>query len=68
MPTVQLNSTAIRQLDYDDQQQTLLVHFTSGKTQQFTGIEPQVYAAFAASPSPGKFFHEHIKGRTEEAS
>lgn len=68
MPTAQLNSSAIRQLDYDEKSKTLLVHFTSGTTQKFTGIEPQTYAAFVASPSAGRFYHEHIKGRSESPS
>lgn len=68
MPSVTLNSSAIRQLDYDDKLQSLLVHFTSGATQQFTDIDPQTYAAFAASPSPGRFYHEHIKTREETSN
>lgn len=65
MPTAQLNSSAIRQLDYDDKQKTLLIHFASGKTQQVSAIDPQTYAAFVASPSPGRFYHEHIKGQSQ---
>jgi len=68
MPSAQLNSSAIRQLDYDDKQKTLLIHFASGKTQQVAGVEPATYAAFVASPSPGRFYHEHIKGHAESAT
>ena len=63
MPSVQLKSTAIRSLGYDPKTKSLVVHFTSGGSETYSGIAEATFNAFVNAPSAGKFFHSHIKNK-----
>lgn len=56
-------STALMSGDYDRASQTLSVTFRNGRTFELTGVPPDEWEAFCASPSPGAFFNSVLKGR-----
>jgi hypothetical protein len=55
-------SSAIGSAGYDDDTQTLDITFTSGQTYTFSNVPPDVFDALVSAPSPGRFYHQHIKG------
>ena len=57
-----LSSSAIASAGYDDDTQVLDVTFTSGQTYTFQGVPQSVFDALIASSSPGRFYHQNIKG------
>lgn len=58
-----LNSSAIRFADYDPETQTLRLSFTGGGSYTFEGVPQDVYDALLASPSPGRYYAQSIKGQ-----
>ena len=59
MPRVQ--SSVIRDYEYDSSAQVLFITFVSGKTYAYDRVPPHVVDAFEAAPSKGEFFNEHIR-------
>lgn len=59
---VSLVSSNVAAIQYDDQTKQLAVRFHNGKVYTYSGVEQQVAREFAASPSPGTYFHNNIKG------
>jgi hypothetical protein len=55
-------SSAIDTVGYDDETQVLDVTFNSGQTYTFNGVPQEIFDAFIAAPSPGRFYHASIKG------
>lgn len=57
-------STAIRNLRYEPSTRTLSVWFVpTGDHYDYEAVEPEVYAAFKASSSKGRFFNTFIRDR-----
>ena len=56
-------SSAFSEVGYDDETQVLDVTFTSGSTYTHNGVPPEVFQAFIAAPSPGKYYWAQIKNR-----
>ncbi|MDX2264969.1 MAG: KTSC domain-containing protein [Hyphomicrobiales bacterium] len=61
MPEVE--SSAIRAVDYDPARATLTVVFVSGAVYAYAAVPPEVYEAFLAAESKGRRFMAHIRGR-----
>lgn len=61
MPQVQ--STAIRAIDYEAASRTLFVVFIDGDRYAYFDVPPELYAAFADAESKGRFFAEHVRDR-----
>ncbi len=61
MPYVE--SEAISIIEYDELSRGLVVTFTSGETYRYKDVPRQVYQAFIAAVSHGRYFHEHIRDR-----
>lgn len=60
MPYV--NSSAIRQIEYEPRSRQMQVWFTeSGGPYIYLGVPESVYLAFLAAPSKGTFFSEHVR-------
>jgi len=59
-------STAIGQIDYDAATQSLWIRFvTNGRRYLYSGVEPEVHAAFRRAFSKGTFFNRHIRDQYE---
>ena len=56
-------STAIRTIDYDDEQRRLFVTFMSGRSYVYDRVPPEVHEAFVTYPSKGAFFNRYIRDR-----
>lgn len=59
---VQLQSSAIRSLDYDPESRLLTITFTNGSTETVSA-DYETFKAFASAPSAGGFYHSNIRGR-----
>jgi hypothetical protein len=63
-PTMEpAQSTTILQHGYDQNSQTMTVHFKNGNVYSYKGVPPEVYKAYQGSESQGSFFANNIKGR-----
>jgi hypothetical protein len=62
MTTVQLNSSAIRQLQYDEDTSTLVITFAKSGSETLRGISKKQFDAFKSAPSPGLYYNQHLKG------
>lgn len=56
------NSTNIARLQYNMETLALDVEFRSGKTYRYHEVPYDIFNAFIAAPSPGKFLNSTIKG------
>ena len=59
MPKVQ--SSVIREFEYDALAQVLYVTFVSGKTYAYDRVAAELYDALLAAGSKGEFFNRHIR-------
>jgi len=60
---IDVTSTAIARIDYDEFARDLEVTFTTGRTYIYRGVPRTVYVRFVRAPSKGQFFNEHIRDR-----
>lgn len=60
---VEVESEAIDEIDYDPCRLTMFVRFAHGGWYTYFGIGADIYDAFVAAQSHGRFFHEQIKNR-----
>jgi len=60
---VAVASEAIREIDHDATTHVLFVRFTDGDWYSYFDVPLDVYRAFLAAESHGRFFHEHIRDR-----
>jgi lysyl-tRNA synthetase class 2 len=58
-----VNSTAIREIDYDAASAKLLVRFVSGERYVYVGVPAEVCRSFVDAESKGRFFHARIRDR-----
>lgn len=58
---MQIESSAITEINYDEEREKLFVRFTSGAEYLYVGVPPTVHRAFADAPSKGSFFGEVIR-------
>lgn len=70
IPMHACESSQIREFGYDPATKTLAVRF-NGKAgartvYTYAGVEPELFAAMQESDSKGRFFGEHLKGKTEQ--
>lgn len=59
MPYV--NSTAIRQVEWDKSTLNLFVTFTSAKTYTYYGVPEWKYAGLLTASSAGQYFNDNIR-------
>lgn len=67
MERLQVTSSNIAEIGYDDSMQTLEVMFKSGLTYQYFNVPAHVFEQLRHSDSVGKYFNAQIKGQYAEA-
>ena len=55
-------SSFINSASYDDATRTLTIEF-GGEAKRFKNVPAEIVQALANAPSPGGFYHRHIKNR-----
>ena len=58
-----VESTAISEIDYDAERTKLLVHFHSGERYVYVGVPGEVHRSFVDAESKGRFFQRAIRDR-----
>jgi lysyl-tRNA synthetase class 2 len=58
-----VDSTAIREIDYDADRAKLLVQFVSGERYVYVGVPGEVHRSFVEADSKGRFFQQQIRDR-----
>ncbi len=58
-----VDSTAIQQIDYDAARAKLSVRFVSGARYVYVGVPGKVHRAFVEADSKGRFFQLEIRDR-----
>jgi lysyl-tRNA synthetase class 2 len=56
-----IDSTAIREIDYDAERGKLLVRFVSGEAYVYVGVPAEVCRSFVEADSKGRFFQFRIR-------
>jgi hypothetical protein len=54
-------SSAISDIQYNEQSRTLTVSFTKGGSHTYDNVDPATVAAFKAADSKGAFFNANIR-------
>jgi len=63
MYMVPVESKAISEIGYDEEDSALGVRFLSGGLHYYDGVPPSVWEQMQKAESLGKFFHSHIRGK-----
>jgi lysyl-tRNA synthetase class 2 len=58
-----VESTAIQEIDYDAERAKLLVRFVSGERYVYVGVPGEVHRSFVQADSKGRFFQAEIRDR-----
>jgi hypothetical protein len=58
-----VESAAIREIDYDAERAKLLVRFMSGEQYVYVGVPDEVHRSFLEADSKGRFFQAEIRDR-----
>ena len=59
--TVQLDSTAIKQVTYDDETKILSIEFQRGAEYDYPDVPKVEFTNLINAPSAGKYYNAHIK-------
>lgn len=60
---VQVNSSAMNQVEYDAARRRLSIRFTHGGWYTYLGVPGRIAAGLVAAPSRGRYFHARIRDR-----
>lgn len=60
---MEVDSTAIQDIDYDAERAKLLVRFQSGERYVYVGVPGEVHRSFVEADSKGGFFQAEIRDR-----
>jgi hypothetical protein len=60
---VDFDSTTLASATYDHRQNQLRVDFREGSRYTYSTVAAAVFQDLVGSPSKGKFFNQHIRGR-----
>jgi hypothetical protein len=58
-----VQSSDIASVGYDPASQTLEIEFHATGVYRYFSVPPEIFAALLSTPSPGKYFLQHIKGK-----
>ena len=58
-----VQSSAIREIDYDGRHGKLLVRFSDGDLYVYVGVPDEIHRSFVEAPSKGRYFSEAIRDR-----
>lgn len=56
-----VESTAIQAIDYDEDRAKLMVRFASGESYVYVGVPGEVHRSFLDADSKGRFFQAEIR-------
>jgi hypothetical protein len=56
-----VESSAIEAVDYDHAGQQLDIELTTGRVYRYVDVPRDVYEAFMAAESKGRFYNDHIR-------
>ncbi len=56
-----VESAAIKEIDYDAERAKLLVRFQSGEQYVYVGVPGEVHRSFVTAESKGRFFQAEIR-------
>lgn len=59
---ISFQSEALASATYDDETERLEITFTSGRDYTFEGVPSRVFEELRDAASPGRYFHQNIKG------
>ena len=62
-PPMDVDSTAISEIDYDAERAKLMVRFISGERYVYVGVPGEVHRSFVEADSKGRFFQLHVRDR-----
>ncbi len=62
MSWIDVSSTNLSRVRYDDSKNTLEIEFQGGRVYQYFDVPKQIFEGLLKAESKGKFFHEQIKG------
>ena len=62
MSWINVSSTNLSRIRYDDSKNILEIEFEGGRVYQFFDVPKQVFEGLLNAESKGKFFREQIKG------
>lgn len=65
--TKQVNSSNIKQVDYDPFMDTMTVGFSNNSVYEYYGVSIETYKELIEAKSVGKFFQKNIKNKFEFA-
>ena len=60
---MEVESTAIHEIDYDAERAKLLIRFVSGEQYVYVGVPGEVHRSFVDADSKGGFFQAEIRDR-----
>jgi KTSC domain len=60
---MEVESTAISEIDYDAERAKLLIRFKSGERYVYVGVPDDVHRSFVKADSKGRFFQFHVRDR-----
>ena len=63
MKTAKLKSSRISSVNYYENELTLLINFTDGKSYEYYKVPLSVYSGLVNAASAGKYFNASIKGK-----
>lgn len=58
-----VGSTAFKSIGYDEARETLAIEFHSGMIRHYRAVPLDIFEAFGAAESRGRYFAESIKGK-----
>ncbi|HEX3888373.1 MAG TPA: KTSC domain-containing protein [Phenylobacterium sp.] len=58
-----VDSSAISEIDYDADRAKLLVRFVSGERYVYVGVPGEIHRSFVEAESKGRFFQSKIRDR-----
>ena len=65
MERIPVDSSDVAAIGYDDESQTLEVEFIKSGVYQYFGVPREVFEAFLAADSKGRFLAQNVKGQFE---
>ncbi len=61
MKMVNVQSSNLDSVDYDEESETLIIKFRNGGIYKYFGVPKNIYLNLINAPSKGKYFHNFIK-------
>jgi len=61
MDRIQVTSSDLRSVGYEEETQTLEIEFNSGSVYRYANVPPHEYEGLINASSKGKYFHANIK-------